>query len=284
MEWHVAAWPCFDVRKILITAFEFEHVALKPVRKTTNLATMHSLESQKCMACDAWKKTNYFVVCVSLFFICCPSAWSYCICVHRCPVITRVCYCMLLVLSFAWRCFAVFTNVFVVPSDGVSAQVLSRSSLQRKTVRRLVFDDRRGVFVIVCKPCANVTPTCDRLGFQIHLSPWKKHVTCMLWCTIYVCHESCWCCFSFLHHIAVSSDLGSQWRHWSNVWRLPGCLRCVLDDIGASSFCWGMEVVFGVAITFFTLFVWVLFLFPVRVLLRPPCRREPNWMIWQWLW
>jgi hypothetical protein len=37
--------------------------------------------------------------------------------------------------------------------------------------------------VIVCKPCANVTPTCDRLGFQIHLSPWKK--TCDMHVVMY---------------------------------------------------------------------------------------------------
>ena len=231
------------------------------------------------------KKTNYFVVCVSLFFLCCLSALSCCICVQLVALLSPVlCCCMLLVLSFAWRCFVVFTNVFVVPSDGVSAQTLSRSSLQGKAVRRLVFDDRRGVLWLFVSHVQTSRPHVIALVSKSICHHEKRHVTCMLWCIIYVSHERCWCCFSFLHHIAVSSDLGSQWPHWSNVWRLPGCLRCVLDDIGASSFCWGMEVIFGVAITFLTLFVWVLFLFPVRVLLRPPRRREPNWMIWQWLW
>lgn len=164
------------------------------------------------------------------------------------------CYCMLLVLSFAWRCFAVFTNVFVVPSDGVSAQALSRSSLQGKAVRRLVFDDRRGALWLFVSHVQTSRPHVIALVSKSICHHEKRHVTCMLWCIIYVCHERCRCCFSFLHHIAVSSDLGSQWPPWSNVWRLSGCLRCVLDDIGASSFCWGMEVIFGVAITFLTLF------------------------------
>lgn len=145
MEWHVAAWPCFDVHKILITAFEFEHVALKPVRKTTNLATMHSLESQKCMACDVWKKKRIILLFVSHCFSFVVLQLYHVVFVFIVALLSPVfCYCMLLVLSFAWRCFAVFTNVFVVPSDGVSAQALSRSSLQGKAVRRLVFDDRRG--------------------------------------------------------------------------------------------------------------------------------------------
>ena len=179
----VAVWPCFDVHKILITAFEFERVALKPVRKTTNLATMHSLESQKCMACDAWKKNELFCcLCLIVFpllsfsfimlYLC-----SLLPCYHPCFVVVCYWFCHLPgVVSLFLLMFSSF------PPMGCQRK-LCLGHLCRESSSTAGFWWPARCFVIVCKPCANVTPTCDRLGFQIHLSPRKK--TCDMHVVMY---------------------------------------------------------------------------------------------------